>query len=172
MTNRLTIRVALLKDVEAIACILQSSFAEFEPLYTPAAFASTTPTAQQIRARWNEGPVWVALQDEDVVATVAAVPKNTGLYVRSMAVRPDARGQGIARKLLDEVENFAILHHHKRLFLSTTPFLHDAIHLYERFGFGRSSEGPQDLFETPLFTMEKQLQHNEAMDLDEHSHFS
>jgi len=152
------IKRATLEDVEAIALVLHESFAEFESLYTPAAFAATTPTSDQIRQRWSEGPVWVALQHGIMVGTVSAVPKPTGLYVRSMAVCPPARGQGVAGGLLKEVESVAIHDRHKRLFLSTTPFLTEAIHLYERFGFQRSDEGPQDLFGTPLFTMIKPLE--------------
>ncbi len=41
------------------------------------------------------------------------------------------------------------------MFLSTTPFLHSAIRLYERFGYRRTDDGMNDLFGTPLFTMEK-----------------
>jgi len=41
------------------------------------------------------------------------------------------------------------------MLLSTTPFLDDAIRLYQRFGFERIREGPHDLAGTPLFTMEK-----------------
>ena len=43
------------------------------------------------------------------------------------------------------------------MFLSTTPFLESAIRLYEKFGFQRTSDGPLDLFGTPLFTMQKSL---------------
>lgn len=151
------IRRALIEDVEAIASVLRDSFTEFEPLYTPAAFQATTPTAEQIRARWHEGPVWIAAQTNAILGTVAAVPKDSGLYLRSMAVHPVARGQGIARALLQEIERFALQDHHKQLFLSTTPFLYDAIRLYERFGFERTDGGPHDLFGTPLFTMVKVL---------------
>ena len=152
------IKRATLENVELIAAVLHESFAEFESLYTPAAFAATTPTARQIRDRWNEGPVWVAIQKGTIIGTIGAVPKDLGLYIRSMAVHPSARGHGIAGQLLKEVEAFAIHHHHQRLCLSTTPFLEGAIHLYERFGFQRSAEGLQDLFGTPLFTMVKGLQ--------------
>jgi len=41
------------------------------------------------------------------------------------------------------------------MLLSTTPFLDDAIRLYQRFGFERIREGLHDLAGTPLFTMEK-----------------
>ena len=79
-----------MEDVAAIAFVLHESFAEIESFYTPAAFAATTPTAIQIRERWSEGPVWVAIQNGAAVGTVGAVPKSSGLYVRSMAVHPAA----------------------------------------------------------------------------------
>lgn len=41
--------------------------------------------------------------------------------------------------------------------LSTTPFLARAIRLYEQSGFQPTTEGPSDLFGTPLFTMVKTL---------------
>ena len=79
------------------------------------------------------------------------------MYVRGMAVLPTARGDGIARMLLEHVESYAVAHRFKSLFLSTTPFLDSAIALYERFGFMRNGDGPHDLYGTPLFTMRKQL---------------
>ena len=151
------IRYAVIDESPIIASVLRQAFIEYEPYYTPDGFAATTPTSDQIRERWNEGPVWVAMQNNNIAGTVAAVPKGSGLYVRSMGVLPAARGQGIAGKLLREIESFAVSHHHTRLFLSTTPFLDEAIRLYERFGFQRSDEGKQDLFGTPLFTMVKFL---------------
>ena len=152
------IRKAVIEESSAIASVLRQAFIEYEPYYTPDGFAATTPSSAQIHERWNEGPVWVAVQNGNIVGTVAAVPKSSGLYVRSMAVLPAARGQGIAGGLLKEIETFAIRHHHTNLLLSTTPFLKEAIHLYENFGFQRSDEGKHDLFGTPLFTMIKQVE--------------
>ena len=126
-------------------------------MYTLEAFVATTPTSEQIRARWNDGPVWVVLSNTDVVGTTSAVVENDSLYLRSMAVVPAARAQNIGRLLLKEVEAYAVAHSCKRLFLSTTPFLTQAIGLYERCGFERSRDGPHKLFGTPLFTMEKRL---------------
>ena len=151
------IRFAVIDESPAIASVLRQAFIEYEPLYTPDGFAATTPTSDQIRERWGEGPVWVAIQNGSIVGTVSAVHKNSGLYVRSMAVFPSARGRGIAGRLLKEIESFAINHHHMRLFLRTAPFLNEAIRLYERFGFQCCDEGKHDLFGTPLFTMAKML---------------
>ena len=74
-----------------------------------------------------------------------------------MAVLPTARGQRIGELLLVHVEQFAVSKGFRRLFLSTTPFLDRALRLYEKFGFRRTDEGPNDLFGTPLFTMEKAI---------------
>jgi GNAT superfamily N-acetyltransferase len=151
------IRLALADEAVSIASVLYQSFVEYEPFYTPEAFAATTPTADQLRERWREGPVWVAVQNDTIIGTVAVVPKGEALYIRSMAILPTARGQGIGRLLLHEVERFANERRCRRLFLSTTPFLRRAIRLYEQFGFQRSSDGPHELFGTPLFTMVKSL---------------
>ena len=143
-------RLALPTDIPAIASVLLQSFTEFEPLYTPGGFAATTPTAEQITARWHEGPVWISLLNSEIIGTVSAVPDGDSLYVRSMAVLPAARGHHLGQQLLDQVERYAREQGHNRLyFLSTTPFLHRAIRLYENYGFRRTTTGPQDLFGTP-----------------------
>ena len=150
-------RLASVDEAASIASVLHQAFIQYESLYTAAAFAITTPPPREIEQRWNEGPVWSALQNGRLVGTVAAVAKDDALSIRSMAVLPSARGQGIGKILLAEVERFARAGGFRRLLLSTTPFLDDAIHLYERFGFERTPDGPHDLAGTPLFTMEKKL---------------
>jgi len=151
------IRMAIPNDASSIALVLYQSFVEYRSSYTDEGFSATTPTADQIQTRMKEGPVWVALHENAIVGTVSAVPKGEALYIRGMAVLPTARGQGVGELLFRHVESFASVQGHKRLFLSTTPFLARAIRRYENLGFQRSSEGPHDLFGTPLFTMLKSL---------------
>jgi GNAT superfamily N-acetyltransferase len=151
------IRQAIPDDASSIASVLYQSFVEFKFSYTPEGFAATTPTTHEIENRIIEGPMWVVLRDRAIVGTVAVVPKGESLYIRGMAILPDVRGQKIGELLLAHIESFASAHGFERLFLSTTPFLSRAIRLYERFGFQRNSDGPHDLFGTPLFTMEKFL---------------
>ena len=133
------------------------SFVEYEWLYTPEGFAATAISAEQIASRIAEGPVWVATRDEMILGAVSVVPQGESLYIRGMAVLPSARGMRIGAELLSQVEQFALAGNFKRLVLSTTPFLDRAIRLYQHFGFCRTSEGSNDLFGTPLFTMEKLL---------------
>jgi ribosomal protein S18 acetylase RimI-like enzyme len=151
------IRKATSRDAQAIARVLRESFAEYEAAYTAEGFSATTPTQEQVRIRLDEGPIWVAVQRGKIVGTVSAVSRGEGLYIRGMAVHGVARGRGVGKLLLREVENFARAHQHSYLVLSTTPFLIRAIRLYEQAGFHRSGEGPHDLSGTPLFTMLKTL---------------
>ena len=102
----------------------------------------------------REGPIWLAYRDLDPLGTVAAVVKEKSIYIRGMAVLPAARGLKVGARLLQQVERWAFGQNFQRLFLTTTPFLHTAIRLYENHGFQRV-DGVQDLFGTPLFTMEK-----------------
>jgi GNAT superfamily N-acetyltransferase len=140
-----------------VASVLKKAFMEYESLYTKEGYAATTPEAAMILRRMQEGPLWVANYKKQIVGTAAAVSKETGLYIRGMAVLPTARSHGLGRLLLEEIKLFAAQHGCRRLFLSTTPFLNRAIRLYEGFGFHATKEGPHELFGTPLFTMEKAL---------------
>jgi ribosomal protein S18 acetylase RimI-like enzyme len=155
--EKVQIRKAQPADAEAVAATLHQAFLEFKALYTDAGFAATTLTPEQVVTRMKEGPVWIAQREDAVWGTVAAVLKGDSLYMRGMAVVPAARGSGVGRRLIEEVEHFAAAQSCRRVFLSTTPFLHSAISLYERFGYRRTDEGPAHLFGTPLFTMEKVL---------------
>jgi len=151
------IRRAQAADLADVARVLRDAFMEFEHLYTAEGFRATTPGVSDLRARLAEGPLWIARADARVIGTVAAIARDDGLYVRSMAVVPHARGDGVARGLMDEVERFASTVSAARLYLSTTPFLFSAIRLYEALGFRRTGEPPHDLHGTPLFVMAKPL---------------
>ena len=103
----------------------------------------------------SEGPVWIALHNDAIVGTVSAINQGEALYIRGMAVLPAVRGHKVGDLLLRQVESYAAARGCKSLILSTTPFLARAIRLYENFGYRRRSDGPDDLFGTPLFTMSK-----------------
>lgn len=151
------VRLANASDAEAIASIMLLAFLEYRKLYTTEGFAATAITSVEALSRMRQGPVFVALIDNEVVGTASLVKKDDSLYVRGMAVLPQRRGNRIGELLLTQIEEYAAREGCKRLFLSTTPFLDRAIRLYEKFGFNRSEEGPHELFGTPLFTMEKRL---------------
>jgi ribosomal protein S18 acetylase RimI-like enzyme len=156
LRSTVSLRLARSSDAGAIAATLRAAFAAFEGLYTPPAFAATTPTPEQVAGRFDEGPIWLAEGNGLVLGTVSVVTRRGELYIRSMAVHPAARGQGIGTHLLMAVEEFARPRGYQRLVLTTTPFLTAAIRLYQRAGFRLTGE-QGDLFGTGLLWMAKDL---------------
>ena len=82
------IRLGNVGDADDIASVLFESFKEYEPFYAPGGFAATTPAADRILKRMQEGPIWIALIDNECRGTVAAVPQGETLYIRAMTVLP------------------------------------------------------------------------------------
>jgi hypothetical protein len=157
-TMRCGIRRASLTDAPMITLVLKTAFAEYEPLYTHEALAATAPPSDVIAQRIREGPVWIAERDGSCIGTVSAVPRDDRFYIRGMATIPAARGLGMGRALLEHVEAYARASGFSQLELRTTPFLTNAISLYERAGFLRTHDGLTDHFGTPTFTMTKPLE--------------
>lgn len=158
LTGPITVRRAIPDDAAAIADVLKDAFTEYEPLYTPDAYAATTPDAEQVLSRFREGPIWVAEVKGQIVGTASALTTSQVLAIRSVGVRPSARGRGVGTALLAATEEYAALQHGCRgLSLTTTPFLLDAIRLYLRFGFEHVRDVEHPLFGTPLIAMQKHL---------------
>jgi nitroimidazol reductase NimA-like FMN-containing flavoprotein (pyridoxamine 5'-phosphate oxidase superfamily)/GNAT superfamily N-acetyltransferase len=155
--SEIDIRLAIPDDASAVSGVLEKAFIEYRELYSPEGFAATVITADKVTERMVGGPMWIALYNDEIVGTVAAVSNGEALHVRGMGIVPVARGKRIGELLLNQVEAFAATHSHLRMTLHTTPFLSRAIRLYKRFGFQRSKEASLDLFGTPLFAMVKEL---------------
>jgi GNAT superfamily N-acetyltransferase len=118
------------------------------------ALAATTPGAEQVLVRMQEGPVWVALRQGVMLATVAAVVKDESVYIRGMAVLRAARGLGAGAKLLQEVEEWALSQTYSPLFLVRS---HSSVQpsAYMRDpAIGGRTMVFTAFFGTPSFTME------------------
>src|SRR5262245_3253285 len=102
------VRRAVMFDLDALADLLRAAFHEFRPLYSDAGFAATTPDADQLRRRLEEGPIWIASLRGRIAGTISAVERPCGVYVRGAAVLPAARGNHIGEALLQEVESYAV----------------------------------------------------------------
>lgn len=152
------VRLAVPGDETAIAKVLFEAFSRFREDYTPESFSIVTPSSDEVAKRFTEGPMWVAEDSGEIVATVSVLPEPEWLYIRSMAVSPAAQGLGIAHRLLDAIEEYAIGEGFERLFLYTTYFSIGAIELYEKHGFVRGRDTTaEEWFGTPGLAMEKKL---------------
>ena len=88
------------------------------------------------------GNFWVAEVNGQVVGTAGVQRQSAEVAeLRRMAVDIRWRQQGIARRLLEQVEGFARQHGYKRLCLSTITPLTPAISMYERAGYQLTGTG-------------------------------
>lgn len=76
--------------------------------------------------------------------------------IKRMFVTPPARGAGLGRRLLRELEHRAAAHGHRRVRLLTTPVLSEAIALYDAEGY-RTLRRTQRAGEPVEIWMEKEL---------------
>jgi ribosomal protein S18 acetylase RimI-like enzyme len=152
------IRRATLEDSEAISSLLLEAFLSVKSQYTKGAFEYTTPPPDVIRGRFDEGPIWVAVDGELIIGTVSGLPEPDRYYIRSMAVKPEAQSRGVGQRLLETLEIFAKESGFTTLYLYTTLSLHGAKRLYERNGFRTIRESPpEEFFGTAGIEMEKYL---------------
>lgn len=150
------IRLAVPGDEAAIAEVLFEAFSTVREHYTDEAFEVVTPSAELVRARFEEGPMWVAEIDGRIVGTVSVIFEPEGVYIRSMAVRPDAQGRGVAHGLMEAVDEFWKTTGRDRIFLYTTYFTTGARQLYEKHGFRWVRDTTADeWYGTPGLEMEK-----------------
>lgn len=78
--------------------------------------------------------------------TIEEVPLPDGwAWVRAVGVRPDRRGDGIARLLMRECTRRAVAAGSVAICLHTITFMADAIRLYERLGYRREPSMDADL---------------------------
>lgn len=89
--------------------------------------------------RWivaKGGEVFFAVRAGEVLGTAAAVPSADGVVeLAKLAVAPAARGQGLGRRLVLAVLDFARQGGARRVILSSSSKLASALRLYQALGF-------------------------------------
>jgi putative acetyltransferase len=84
------------------------------------------------------GEFWVVEQAEQVVGTSAYYPIPRGenaVEIRKMYLRPCARGQGLGRFLLTQLEATIQARGFAQIWIETASVLTEAVHLYETSGY-------------------------------------
>lgn len=158
MSSDVTVRLATPEDAEPISNVLRDAFTVYRKHYTEEAFAVVTPGTDVILGRFEEGPQWVAEIDGDVVGTVSLTTEPEGLYVRSMAVSPNAQGRGIGHKLLKAVDEHANATEFERIFLYTTYFVPGAKEMYAKHGYEWVRDTTaEEWYGTPGLEMDKKI---------------
>lgn len=84
----------------------------------------------------NGGHIFFALLNNEVVGTVALMPKETTFELTKMAVSPKHRGHKIGQQLMEHTINFAKNELQlNNLILYSNRILKNAIHIYKKYGF-------------------------------------
>ena len=156
--SQLEIRLAAPGEEKVIASVILAAFLPFKSEYTPDAFEYTAASADRIRERFVEGPIWLAFAGSEAVGTVSGLPESERFYIRSMAVKPEAQGSGVGQELLDVLETHARDARFEKLYLYTTHVLPGAMRLYEKNDYYVVREtGPEEWYGMPGLEMEKKL---------------
>jgi GNAT superfamily N-acetyltransferase len=155
--SSIRIRRAAAEDAGGILACLAAAFAPFRADYTPAAFADTTLDAHSIHERLRSMSVFVAVEADVVIGTIACGILESGDgHLRGMAVVPKRQGRGVAGMLIEAAERELAARGVRRITLDTTAPLERAARFYRKCGYRRTG-ATTDFFGMPLSEFEKIL---------------
>lgn len=104
MSDSSVLRDATARDAAAIAAVIAASFAQYRGKLVPESGAFRE-TADGIAAELNRGAGAIVAERNGVMLGCVLVEEMEGdLYFGRLSVLPSARGQGLARLLVDAVE--------------------------------------------------------------------
>jgi GNAT superfamily N-acetyltransferase len=85
----------------------------------------------------SDGGVLLVAWSEDTVAGTIALRRlnDRAGEVKRLYLRPEFRGRGLGRRLIDEVVNRARQFGYQVLYADTLPVMRDALSLYAKMGF-------------------------------------
>src|SRR5271165_1690592 len=127
------IRPLVIDDAPAAAALIRDAFA-VQSVPTDPPSAAMRETAATIAAAITEGGAG-AVEDASLIAAVLWTEKEGGLYLGRLAVRPDRRGRGLARRLMAAAEAEARRRRLPRVHLSTRLVLLDNRQLFAACGY-------------------------------------
>jgi GNAT superfamily N-acetyltransferase len=139
-----SIRPARDDELDEVAALLVDAYAEYAARMSPDAWASFAQDIGNVRGRMIEADVVVAEREGRFVGSVTLFTRHRGVRggtvgVRLLAVRPDARGTGVGRALMEYAIEHARAERQDRVVLSTTQEMESARDLYEKLGFTREA---------------------------------
>jgi ribosomal protein S18 acetylase RimI-like enzyme len=153
------IRPARPEEADAIHAITQAAYAEYSA--TPAPSSALAETAREVRERMWRGEFRVAVVEREgtMAASVRYKLDANGLYFFRLAVHPDWRGNGIAKKLVGWLENEARAARVHRIWCQVRLIVPRNVALYESLGFALIERHVvmRGGTEVPTGTMEKRL---------------
>jgi predicted N-acetyltransferase YhbS len=142
----LPIRAAKRHEIPAIEEIYVWAYAEYRDEVPSAVFDAYIEDLRQLAVHWDEAAVLVAEFDGRIAGCVLfyadaslaglGLPREWAGF-RKLAVRPDLRGRGIGRALVESCVHRAHRIGSPTIGVHTASFMKAACNIYERMGFRR-----------------------------------
>jgi putative acetyltransferase len=92
----------------------------------------------EVETFYQSGEFWVVERNHQLVGTAAYYPISRGknaVEIRKMYLRPEARGLGLGKFLLGELENAIAQKGFEQIWIETASVLKEAVQLYEKNGY-------------------------------------
>ncbi len=143
---------------DEILNLIQTCFAYMEARIDPPS-SMHQQTLDSISKHSTSGEIWVIENDNTPVACMFLTPKAHALYLGKLAVSDAYRGQGLARKLIEECATTrARALGHTKLELETRIELTENHRTFEKMGFHKTDKTAHDGYDHPTsITMQKEL---------------
>ncbi len=133
-----TVRSWQSDDRQAAADVIKNVLAEYGLGWEPdGADRDVLEVEEYYLARGGE--FWVIENEGGIIGTSAYYPDsnrgNKAVEIRKMYLLPKARGQGLGRYLLGELERSILAHGYQEIWIETASVLTAAVKLYEANGY-------------------------------------
>lgn len=149
MSDTLVLRAATVDDAAAIATVIAASFAQYRGRLVPESGAFRE-TAATIAAELDAGAgAIVAQRNGEMLGCVLIEEQEGDLYFGRLSVLPSARGQGLAKHLIDAVEAEASRRGLAGVRLGVRVVLTDNQRLFMSLGYRETSREAHPGFDHP-----------------------
>ncbi len=135
------LRPATVADVPAILAVTKAAYALYiDRLDPPSGVVREQPEA--VERYFVAGGVIVAEADGEIVGAVRYEPREDYLYLGRLAVAPAWQGRGIGRRLVEAVEEWALLLGLDEVHLGVRMELAENSGLYRHLGYVENGTAP------------------------------
>ena len=144
-------------DLAEIVSLVHRAFEQYRGKLEPESGA-LTESVESLRKRLEKNRLFLAEDDGRISGAVFATQKGDAVYLDRLAVDPEVRCRGIARRLIEAVEAHARATGAARITLGVRLALQHNIDYFRRWGFVETGRQAHDGFDAPTsMDMEKRL---------------
>ena len=130
----LEVRLASHEELPIVHALMLEAFEEFRDKLDPPTGA-LKETLADVEAAATQGGAFLAFWDGLPVGTGRYLFQGDHVYCGRLAVKPDYRGRGIAKALLDRIEQVAKEAGYPEVRLATREVMQDNVRLYTSRGY-------------------------------------